>query len=153
MTRLIFVLRRGLFAAFAIALVGAMSAQASASTTLTLGPNLLASAQTIGGDGFPVIGGSTACAVRNADAAIEEPPLYDTPSIAAQMGIEGTTMLRVDVAANGVLSNAEVMESSSNQWLDREALAAAHRVQFKPEVRDCRAIAGAYALDVAFTDD
>jgi protein TonB len=61
---------------------------------------------------------------------VQVKPRY--PSIIAQAGIEGTTVVKVLVDIDGSIMEVQVLKSSGNQMLDQEALAAARKWKFSP---------------------
>jgi periplasmic protein TonB len=57
-------------------------------------------------------------------------PLY--PSVALRAGWEGTTVLRVEVFANGTPGVVKVVESSGHKILDKAAIEAIRTAKFQP---------------------
>jgi TonB family protein len=57
-------------------------------------------------------------------------PLY--PASALRAGWEGTTVLRVEVSANGTPSTVMVIESSGHRVLDKAAIEAVRSARFQP---------------------
>ena len=76
------------------------------------------------------------------------PPNY--PAEERRRGIQGTTVLIVSIDASGGVLDVEVEKSSGNRNLDREAVKAARRWRFNPEVRDGRKIASRVRVPVDF---
>jgi TonB family protein len=62
----------------------------------------------------------------------------------------GTTVLIVSIDPNGGVLDVEVERSSGNRNLDREAVKAARRWRFNPEVRDGKKIASRVRVPVEF---
>ena len=125
--------------AFAVAnVLGLASANAA---TITMSPLPSAQAGTIAT--------VTSCATDRA-ASLAGPAASDEPGIAREMGIAGATQIRIDLAPNGRLRASDVFVSSGNRWLDGAALATARTLHYRPEIRNCAALAGTYALTVRF---
>ena len=66
---------------------------------------------------------------------------------------EGTVLVRVNVDANGMATNPEVVNRSGSRELDRAAMDAVRRWQFKPALKDGKAIASAVEVPVEFKLD
>jgi periplasmic protein TonB len=66
---------------------------------------------------------------------------------------EGTVLVRVDVDANGMATNPEVVNRSGSRELDRAAMDAVRRWQFKPALKDGKAIASTVEVPVEFKLD
>lgn len=86
----------------------------------------------------------------DADAAVSGTPYFEMPEIAQEMGIGGTSAVKIDLAANGDLRSASLFESSGNRWLDNAALRSARMTRYSSESIDCRHVAGSYLLNVEF---
>lgn len=65
-------------------------------------------------------------------------------------GIQGTTILIVSIDANGGVLDVEVEKSSGNRNLDREAMKAAKRWRFNPEVKNGQKVASRVRVPVEF---
>ncbi|MBP8298112.1 MAG: energy transducer TonB [Burkholderiales bacterium] len=76
------------------------------------------------------------------------PPAY--PREEQRRNIQGTTVLIVSIDASGGVLDVEVERSSGNRNLDREAVKAARRWRFNPEVRDGKKIASRVRVPVEF---
>jgi TonB family protein len=85
-------------------------------------------------------------------AGFSGPAFAEYPPIAQLQGIAGETRVRVDLSEHGKLRTAAVDRSSGNPWLDKAAVAAARNLRYSPEVTNCEAVAGSYALNVQFGD-
>jgi protein TonB len=72
------------------------------------------------------------------------------PPSARRLGIEGTTLLRVFVDANGRVSDVVVKRSAGHPDLDRAATEAVRRWQFDPARRGADAVAMWVELPVEF---
>ena len=134
-----------------VTVTAAFAVKADAETvTLSLGPNLL-STSTIAAQPKP-IGSVATCRNPNRAASIDGPSFADYPMVPQAQGVEGTTDLRIDLATNGALTHAAVMDSSGDTLLDNEALRTAKLTSFSPELHGCQAIAGSYMLAVTFSN-
>ena len=63
---------------------------------------------------------------------------------------EGTVLVRVDVDANGTATNSAVVNRSGSRELDRAAMDAVRKWQFKPALKDGKAIASSVDVPVEF---
>ena len=72
------------------------------------------------------------------------------PSTARRLGIEGTSLLRVFVAADGRVTEIEVDQSAGHPDLDRAAVDAVRRWKFEPGRRGSEAIGMWVQLPVQF---
>jgi len=91
-----------------------------------------------------------ACAAPQAEAAMINAVPPDYPAFSEQLGDTGTTVVQIDLLADGKLQKASVLRSSGNPMLDRAALDAAKMAEFRAERRDCAPVAGSYAYVVSF---
>jgi protein TonB len=66
---------------------------------------------------------------------------------------EGTVLVRVNVDANGMATNPEVVNRSGSRELDRAAMDAVRKWQFKPALKDGKAIASTVDVPVEFKLD
>lgn len=62
-----------------------------------------------------------------------EPARPAYPRHAREMGWEGTVLLRMEIAADGMVAQLKVQRSSGHRLLDQAAIAAAQRWRFVPE--------------------
>ena len=76
------------------------------------------------------------------------PPNY--PPEERRRGIQGTTVLVVGIDAGGGVIDVSVEKSSGNRNLDREAVNAARRWHFNPEVKNGQKVAGRARVPVKF---
>ena len=72
------------------------------------------------------------------------------PSSARRLGIEGTTLLRVYVAADGRVSDVQVDQSAGHPDLDRAAAEAVRRWKFEPGRRGSEPVGMWVRLPVQF---
>jgi protein TonB len=84
----------------------------------------------------------------DASSRAMNPPVY--PREEQRRGIQGTTVLIVSIDANGGVLDVEVERSSGNRNLDREAVKAARRWRFNPEVRDGKKVSSRVRVPVEF---
>lgn len=77
----------------------------------------------------------------------------DYPPQAFRNHEEGTVLVRVDVDANGTATNADVVKRSGSRDLDRAAMDAVRKWQFKPALKDGKAIASTVQVPVEFKLD
>lgn len=89
------------------------------------------------------------CAKPNLDAKVDA-AVVSTPTIAQDQNVEGSTVVHVDLRADGSLASSALAGSSGNWYLDAAAMRAARTAEYSPEIRACQPIAGAYLLRVDF---
>jgi protein TonB len=75
-------------------------------------------------------------------------PAY--PSAPRQLGIQGTTMLRVHVLPDGRIGDVRVEHSAGHPDLDQAAMEAVRRWRFEPARRGADAVAMWVLLPVEF---
>lgn len=93
----------------------------------------------------PVPSATANClAVDTSPAVVASPPPPDIPPDARGDGVSGTTHVRVDIDARGVVTAAVVTASSGNAALDLIAQASARAAQYSPATHACKAIAASY---------
>ncbi len=92
-----------------------------------------------------------ACAQPHVDAAVTHAVEPEYPEVARQQGLTGTTQVKVTLAENGAVIDAQVYASSGSTALDVAAIAAAKRSSFAPEIDDCRQHAGSYLFRAEFS--
>jgi protein TonB len=86
--------------------------------------------------------------VQSARAAGAAPVLY--PEELWDAGVEGTTLLRVHITAEGVVDSARVERTSGYDAFDDAALAGSRGVRFEPARRGAEAVAAWFILPVEF---
>jgi protein TonB len=74
----------------------------------------------------------------------------DYPPLAFRNHEEGTVLVRVNVNANGIATNPEVVNRSGSRELDRAAIDAVRKWQFKPALKEGKAIASTVDVPVEF---
>ena len=85
-------------------------------------------------------------------AAIDQPrPPY--PAAATRAREEGTVVVRVDVGADGVPTDAKVETSSRSRDLDRAAVEAVKGWKFEPALKDGKPVAASANVPVEFKLD
>jgi protein TonB len=72
------------------------------------------------------------------------------PPQARQQGVEGTTILRLTVDAEGKPRNVRVSKSSGHTALDEAAVAHVRQAQFSPALKDGEPVAAAITFKVRF---
>lgn len=124
-----------------LSLVIALLATASAkSATVTL--DSLVVAQTL-----PTL--VNACASPNIPARADE-VFFATPTIAAEQGVSGTSVVKIDLNAHGNLVAQSLFSSSGNRLLDNAALQSARMSRYTSETRNCEYVAGTYLYTVEY---
>jgi TonB family protein len=78
-------------------------------------------------------------------------PAYPKDELA--QNINGTTVLLIDLAADGSVTSAVVDRSSQNKHLDDAALGAVKKWKFNPAVKENKAIASKIRVPVEFRND
>jgi len=79
------------------------------------------------------------------------PPTYPPQAVVNRW--EGTVMLRLHIAANGSVTNVEMVSSSGHHILDVEAIRSVRNWRFASGKRDGRAVAATVRLPVQFVLD
>jgi TonB family protein len=64
----------------------------------------------------------------------------------------GRPRVLVSLAPDGTVTDTTILESSGYPVLDNAALATTRATKFRPEIRDCIAIAGSYVYAVNFPE-
>jgi TonB family protein len=64
----------------------------------------------------------------------------------------GTASVQVNLSATGAVLSATIAKSTGNAALDQAALLAAKQSTYKPEIKDCVPVAGAYLYRVDFAN-
>ena len=72
------------------------------------------------------------------------------PASAKRLGVQGTTLLRVQVLENGRIGGLEVEQSAGHPDLDRAATEAVRRWRFEPARRGDEAVAMWVQIPVEF---
>ena len=85
-----------------------------------------------------------------APLASNEAPRY--PAQALRSGVEGSVNVRIELDANGVPTDVQVVERSGERSrdLDRAVVEAARKWRFEPAMKDGKPVAGAVVLPVDF---
>jgi TonB family protein len=86
----------------------------------------------------------------NKPAAVDGDAYVDVPEIATLQSVGGTTLVKIDLTAKGMLADEALFESSGNVWLDRAALESPKMARFTPQVANCTSIGGSYLYEVEF---
>lgn len=101
--------------------------------------------------GAPASAAGTNVANAPASAPVpisQPPPAY--PRAAMQMSREGKVRVRVDIGADGVPTDASVVESSGDRNLDRAAMEGVRRWRFKPAMAHGAPVAGTATVPIEF---
>ncbi len=83
-------------------------------------------------DATPGGGGARVEGVTTEASEAFRPPQPEYPQIAAELGIGGTTRVRLYVNALGEVARLELLSSSGSEMLDRAAMAYFQRFRFRP---------------------
>jgi protein TonB len=97
----------------------------------------------------PVGSTSAGNAETGAVETYHPPPEY--PAAARRRGLEGETVVLMEIASDGTVSNATVAESSGWSMLDDAAIAAAKQWTYKPATRGGRPVASTQRVRFVFT--
>jgi len=84
-------------------------------------------------------------------AAIIERAPVDIPDIAKQMHQEGTSMIKVELDANGKVVKTSVLKSAGAN-LDGAAMKAARSTTYKSATEDCKTTASVFMMLVDMHD-
>ena len=91
------------------------------------------------------------CTVSYAPASTIVAAVAEVPSELQSARLNsGTTVVQVDIDAEGHVLNASIAKTSGVYGLDQAALKAARQSTFQPEVRNCAGVAGSYLFEVDF---
>ncbi len=75
-------------------------------------------------------------------------PIY--PSDALRAGVEGTTLIRLEVGVRGNVASARIARSSGHASLDRAAIKAARKWRFSPATRNGSPAASSVIVPIQF---
>lgn len=90
--------------------------------------------------------------VRPAQGATgNRPPVY--PHVSAELGEQGTVVVRMHIGPDGRVRSTEIMTSSGYERLDSAAREAVARWRFTPAVRDGQAVESIFDLSLTFSLD
>lgn len=89
----------------------------------------------------------------NRAVALVERPAVQYPPAAYRAREEGRVLVHVEVAANGAVTDARILERSGSQVLDRAALEEVRQWTFRPALEDGRPVASSIEVPVAYTLD
>jgi TonB family protein len=92
-----------------------------------------------------------ACAVPNADARVISRAVPDYPETVRELGLAGTTQVRVALSATGSVLATAIVRSSGNGQLDLAAVRAARQTSYAPEVRNCEKTPSIYYFAAEFS--
>jgi protein TonB len=80
----------------------------------------------------------------------ESPRFPEAPAVRAALGIQGTSLLRVHVAADGRVTDIVVARSAGHADMDEAAVAAVRQWRFEPGRRGQEAVGMWVVLPVEF---
>ncbi len=98
----------------------------------------------------PTSAPAPACTAPDIAARAIDPVTPDTPEIAQEQGLTGTTQIRVSIDANGAVTDVGIYRSSGSSLLDAAALHAARESTYKADIRNCEAVSGSYLFTATF---
>jgi TonB family protein len=91
------------------------------------------------------------CTLSNAPASTIAAAVPEVPAVLQVNGLaSGTTMVQVDIDAEGHVLDTSIAKTSGVYGLDQAALKAARASTFAPQVRNCVGVAGSYLFEVDF---
>ena len=90
------------------------------------------------------------CTAPDVPAHVLNTATAETPEVAQEQGVTGTTQVEVSIDPDGKITATSIYRSSGSQALDNAALAAARQSTYKADVRACEAVAGSYLFTVVF---
>jgi protein TonB len=94
---------------------------------------------------------ANACGRNDAEAGLAVAPTPPVLPVAARAeGTSGTTVVKVQLDAQGAVTGATIAETSGNASLDVIALGMARDAQYTPALHDCKPVATAYDFSVRF---
>jgi protein TonB len=93
---------------------------------------------------------TASCAAPDVPAHVVDTATAETPEVAQEQGLTGTTQVEVSIDPDGAITATSIYRSSGSQALDTAALAAARQSTYKADVRNCEAVAGSYLFTVVF---
>ena len=99
----------------------------------------------------PPIAAPPANATVSSDAVVQSAPTPRYPQDALRRGIGGTVNVVANVATDGSVANVALVEGSGNRDLDRAALEAVRRWQFKPATRNGQPVASEVRVPIVFS--
>ena len=94
---------------------------------------------------------SPSCSTADREATVTNTWPPDVPALAQAEGASGEALIRVDLSETGELQNAEIVKSTGNAALDREAMRVAHESTYSPASVGCEGIPSSYLFSVNFT--
>jgi len=103
-----------------------------------------------GGGGTGAGGGMGTAAKPTYDAKATNGPVPDYPMQAEKEGLEGTVIVGVTVGVNGQVVRARIIQRSSADVLDNEAVRTAEKWQYRAALQDGKPIASEIKMQVTF---
>lgn len=89
------------------------------------------------------------CAQPFKPAGIADKPIVYTPPVKAGHA-SGTVMLRMYISPDGKVTNHEFIQHSGSQALDIAAMRDAMKVQYTPEIVNCKPVSSSYLFVVEY---
>jgi TonB family protein len=80
--------------------------------------------------------------------AITQRAEAEIPEIARQMHAEGTAIVKLELDANGKVTNAVIQKSTGNPALDRAAVKAGRDSSYKAATESCKPVASIFLMVV-----
>ncbi len=90
------------------------------------------------------------CTAPDVAARALDPVTPDTPELAQEQGLTGTTQVKVTIDVAGAVTDVSVYRSSGSTLLDAAALRAARESTYKADIRNCEAVSGSYLFTATF---
>lgn len=98
---------------------------------------------------FSATHASSTCSNPNRPATADE-LFYEVPTLASELGMSGTSVVKIDLNPYGDVTSQSLIASSGNSMLDDAALRSARLSRYTAEVRNCVHVAGTYLYRVEF---
>lgn len=94
---------------------------------------------------------ANACGKADAQAAVlENPPPPDIAPDVRAAGTSGVALVKVQLDAQGGVTDASVAQSTGNSSLDLVAVTMARDARYTPALHDCKPVAADYTFSVKF---
>jgi periplasmic protein TonB len=77
-------------------------------------------------------------------------PAPDYPAAAMRQGAGGTVQVKLSIAANGSVSQLDIVKTSGNRALDRAALSALRRWTFQPATQNGQPVSSEVVVPITF---
>jgi TonB family protein len=93
---------------------------------------------------------NSACSAPDHLATIVRTVEPNYPNAEALHGVSGLSVIRIDLSDVGRVVDAKVMKSSGSYILDTEAIRTVKAMSYAPQLQNCAAVPGTYAVEVEF---